>query len=145
MKAMSTPLGFQLTVGILVFLTMACVTYAQVEPTPPHAATTIPASARYEIVQSELAAKWMFRLDRVCGQVAQLAETKSGYNTWVNMPILNLPRCVLGRGTQYQIFSSGLDAEFTFLMNLNTGTTWQLVRVHDEKLGDYPAWTLLAK
>jgi hypothetical protein len=36
-------------------------------------------------------------------------------------------------------------AELTFLMNLNTGTTWQLVMVHDEKLGDYPAWTLLGK
>ncbi len=37
-----------------------------------HQQTTTPVGARFEIVQSELAAKWTFRLDRFTGRVSQL-------------------------------------------------------------------------
>ena len=35
------------------------------EPSDIHQHTVAPSNARFEIVQSELAAKWTFRLDRV--------------------------------------------------------------------------------
>ncbi|MDA0740274.1 MAG: hypothetical protein O2999_14975 [Nitrospirae bacterium] len=143
---MSILFSFQLIVGILAFPHLTSPTHAeQAVAPPPHASTTITASARYEIVQSELAAKWMFRLDRVCGQVSQLVKTESGFNTWITMRIVNLPKCVWEGGAQYQIFSSSLASELTLLMHLKTGTTWQLVMVQDETLGDYPAWTPLAE
>ena len=37
-----------------------------------HQTTTPPSDHRFEIIQSQLAAKWTFRLDRFTGQVSQL-------------------------------------------------------------------------
>ncbi len=104
------------------------IAYAQEQSTPPHAATTIPASARYEIIQSHLAAKWTFRLDRVCGHVAQLIKSGKDDNAeWDGMIVFELPRCSDDGKVNYQIFSSSLAARHTFLMNLGTGETWQLM------------------
>ena len=43
-----------------------------------HQQTVAPINARFEIVQSELAAKWTFRLDRFTGRIAQLVQTRDG-------------------------------------------------------------------
>ncbi len=44
----------------------------------PNSTSTIPLSARYEIVASPIASRWTFRLDRVCGHVALLVTTVDG-------------------------------------------------------------------
>ena len=56
-----------------------------------HQHTTAPAGARFEIIQSELAAKWTFRFDRFTGHVAQLVKKDEDDNTWTEMTVLNLP------------------------------------------------------
>jgi hypothetical protein len=77
-------------------------------------------------VQSHLAAKWTFRLDRACGFVSQLVNTRAGGTAWEAMPIQKLPNYADDTARRYQLFSSSLAARDTFLMNTDTGTTWVL-------------------
>ena len=83
---------------------------------------------RYQMVQSELAAKWTFRLDRFCGAVSQLVSTSDGGDAWQPMIVRGLPSCVNDGRSHYQVFTSGLAAKHTMLMNTATGRTWVLVQ-----------------
>jgi hypothetical protein len=94
---------------------------------PPHTSSTISSTDRYEIVQSHLAAKWTFRLDRFCGSVSILVSTTGDGTAWQNMTVEAKPPCKLDGRTHYQLFSSSLAARHTFLMNTETGKTWLLV------------------
>jgi hypothetical protein len=67
----------------------------------------------------------MFRLDRQTGIVYQIVTTKDNDLTWEKMDVLGLPVAAAG-GVHYELFLSGLAARFMFLMNLDTGKTWQL-------------------
>jgi hypothetical protein len=91
------------------------------------ASTSLGSSARYEIVQSELSAKNTFRLDKFCGSVAQLVKDKDDQISWQSMPIEPKLPCAADNRNHYQLFTSGLAVKFTFLMNTDNGTTWQLV------------------
>ena len=108
-------------------------TETQEIPIPPHSSSTLAPNARYEIVQSHLAAKWTFRLDRVCGFVSQLVKMRDGGTAWEAMPIRKLPNCVDDSARHYQLFSSSLAAGYTFLMNTDTGTTWVLTTDNNGK------------
>ena len=57
-----------------------------------HQTTTTPVGARYELVQSEVAAKWTFRLDRFTGKVDLIVRTTSGENAWESMIVQDLPK-----------------------------------------------------
>ena len=92
-----------------------------------HQHTTPPVGARFEIVQSELAAKWTFRLDRFTGHVAQLVKTEDDDNTWEEMTVLNLPPVTAPLHPRFQLFMSGLAARYTFLIDTETGKTWVVV------------------
>jgi hypothetical protein len=92
-----------------------------------HQRTAAPSNARFEIVQSELAAKWTFRLDRFTGHVAQLVKAKSGEDAWEAMEVIGLPHVSSPMRARFQIFASGLAAKFTFLIDTDTGKTWVLV------------------
>lgn len=89
--------------------------------------TTAPTGSRYEIVQSELAAKWTFRLDKRCGNVSQLVSVKGETSvSWQQTPVVGLPPCSATAGAKYQIFTSGLAARHTFLIDTVTGRSWIL-------------------
>jgi hypothetical protein len=105
---------------------------AQEDFTPPHTSSTISDGARFEIVQSQLAAKWTFRLDRMCGLVHQLVSTKDGGEAWEFMSIEDHPVCKMDGKAHYQLFSSSLAAKFTFLMNTDSGRTWFIVSKKDQ-------------
>jgi hypothetical protein len=89
-------------------------------------APTVSPNGRFEIVQSHLAAKWTFRLDRICGSVSQLVGTRNNGTAWEMMLIEKLPTCTNDGKTHYQLFSSSLAARHTFLMNTDTGISWVL-------------------
>jgi hypothetical protein len=113
----------------LVLVTVICICtplFAQQEPTPVNTSSTVPASARYEIVQSTLAARWTNKLDRQTGIICQIVTTKDNENVWERMDVDGLPPAA-GNGVHYyQLFISGLAAKWMFLMNVDTGATWQL-------------------
>jgi hypothetical protein len=100
---------------------------AQSGPSDVHQKTSPPPDARFEIVQSQLAAKWTFRLDRFTGHVAQLVVTSDDDTTWEEMPIWGLTQIPSPSRPRFQIFTSGLAARHTFLIDTTTGLTWKLV------------------
>ncbi len=93
-----------------------------------HEKTSVPPECRFEILQSSLAAKLTLKVDKFTGTVSQIVETIDGGKTW--QPIANRPhpndKTEPGK-VNYQVFTSGLAVKFTFLINVNTGATWQLV------------------
>ena len=64
------------------------------------------------------------------------------------MPIVGLPASSQATRPKYQIFTSGLAAKFTFLMDTDTGRTWVLTTnkrntAQGEEYG-YPSWAPFA-
>ncbi|MGH9759009.1 MAG: hypothetical protein ACRD4M_14825 [Candidatus Acidiferrales bacterium] len=100
--------------------------FAQDEPSDVHQTTTTPSGARFEIIQSELAAKWTFRLDRFAGRVFQLVKTKDGDYSWDEMKVVDRGTVSQPTRARYQLFASGIAAKFTFLIDTDTGKTWLL-------------------
>ncbi len=92
-----------------------------------HQQTTASANARFEIVQSQLAALWTFRLDRFTGRVAQLVKTTNDANTWEEMEVIGLPLISSPSRPRFQIFTSGLAARHTFLLDSESGETWVII------------------
>jgi hypothetical protein len=97
------------------------------EPSDIHQHTVAPTNARFEIVQSELAAKWTFRLDRFTGHVAQLTHNKDDEDMWEEMRVIGIPYIASPTRARFQIFTSGLAARHTFLIDTDTGKTWVIV------------------
>jgi hypothetical protein len=57
---------------------------------PSHQQTSSVPGARFEVLQSTLAAKWTFRLDRYTGRVWHLVRTNDDDNVWEEMPVMDL-------------------------------------------------------
>ena len=94
-----------------------------------HQMTSTPSDARFEIIQSELAAKWTFRLDRYTGSVDQLVRTRSDRYAWEKMPVTGLPKINNPNKPRFIIFTSGIAVRYTLLMDSKTGKTWVLTAV----------------
>lgn len=113
---------------------------AQSKDISVHSTTTAGPQSRYEIVQSTLAARWTFRLDKVCGAIGQIASTPNDGVIWELMFVSGLPRCSNDGKVRYQIFTSGLAARHTFLINTETGKSWQVRTSKDVRGVETTAW-----
>jgi hypothetical protein len=131
----------RITFAIAIIVATQGTASAQLQ-TQPHATTTTSDNARYEIVQSQLAARWTFRLDRKCGGVSQLVRTAEDENAWESMSVIGLDECKSDRVAHFQIFSSGLAAKHTFLMDTSTGKTWTLTTLTGRGGTETMAWVL---
>jgi hypothetical protein len=119
------------------------------QPSDTHQFTTAPPSARFEIVQSQLSARWTFRLDRHTGRVAQLVRTQDDDSAWEEMEVIGgLPPVTTSGRPRFQIFTSGLAAKHTFLIDTDTGRTWMVAsgkrRRSDGTEYEYNAWQLFS-
>jgi hypothetical protein len=93
----------------------------------------LPDPVRFEVVQSTLAAKWTFRLDRFTGRVSQLVRTRDGNNAWQEMRIVGLPATDASLAqVRFGLFVSTIAAKFTFLTDLVSGESWTLTGSADE-------------
>jgi len=92
-----------------------------------HQTTAACSDSRFEIVQSQLAARWTFRLDRFTGEVMQLLLNAEQENVWAKVPVQDMPKIKPGNVPRFQIFTSGLAARHTFLLDTLTGKTWTLI------------------
>ena len=110
---------------VVAALVLATAASAQDAAAPPHAVSSAPPSARFEIVQSELAARWTFLLDKYNGTVRQLVKDSADNVSWETMIVID-PGAIASDHVRYQIFSSGLAARHTFLLNVDSGKTWQV-------------------
>lgn len=90
--------------------------------------SSAPQTARYEIVQSERGAKYTFKIDKYTGQVFQIAGKSNQDLTWE--PVLFLDTLTQDETTpnkvNFQIFISGLGARHIYMLQVDTGKTWQL-------------------
>ena len=103
--------------------------YARSQTTlPQHQSSLLPAEARYEIIQSTLAVKFTLRVDRFTGTTAQLVLASDSSLTWQDIARIDhfVPDTRVPARVNYQVFTSGLGLRFTFLLNVNTGATWQI-------------------
>ena len=101
---------------------------------PQH--TTVPAESRYEVVQSPRAARYTFLVDKERGLVSRLVIAGDSAVTWVPIPRISHPAGSpehAGR-INYELYTSGVAAIYTFLVNLNSGTTWRLAARGDGEL-----------
>lgn len=105
-----------------------------------HMMTAPSPSARYEIISSTLVARNTFRLDRFCGEISQLVKTQTDELTWDGMLVTGLPKCPTDNKPRYQLFTSGMAARNTFLMNTDTGKTWQIMTFKDKDGNDNAGW-----
>ena len=107
----------------------ACISFVKADefPSPQHQYTSSPSAARFEILQSSLAAMWTFRLDRYSGRVWQLVTTSDDDNKWEEMPFMGKSKNHTTAKPHFQLFTSGLAARHTFLIDNDTGKTWLIV------------------
>lgn len=85
---------------------------------------------RYQIVQSSIAARGTYKVDTYEGKVYQLVVDRSNNETWELLKRTgnyDNDNQVSGQ-RNYEIFLSTIAMRFTYLINLNTGATWQLVQ-----------------
>lgn len=118
------------------------IAFAQNKDANIHTSTTVGNQSRYEIVQSTLAARWTFRLDKVCGNIGQLVSTKNEGVTWESMLVLGLPKCQSDGKIRYQLFTSGMAARHTYLLNTENGKSWQIRTIKDPQGNESSAWFL---
>lgn len=90
--------------------------------------TAAPSESRFEIVQSEIAVAFTIRLDKYTGQTWQIRNMATGEKIWqqVNREDNPSDTVTIPGKVNYQIFTSGLTLENTFLINVHSGATWQL-------------------
>jgi hypothetical protein len=97
--------------------------------------TTAPPESRFEILQSERAVKLTLRIDKFSGAVYFLTEDADKELAWEHISRAPHPKDTLkppGK-VNYQLYSSGVSLQFTFLINVNTGATWQLAESPQSK------------
>ena len=121
---------------------MTSVTIAQTRDVNIHTSTTVGNQSRYEIVQSTLAARLTFRLDKFCGNIGQLVTTKTDGVTWEQMLVVGLPKCQSDGKIRYQLFTSGIAARHTYLLNTENGKSWQIRTIKDPQGNESSAWFL---
>ena len=93
-----------------------------------HQFSSVPDNARYEIIQSERGARYTLKIDKYSGKVFQMVLKEDSDLTWE--PIMILEEFTKEETTDgkvnFQVFISGLGARFIFLLQIDTGKTWQL-------------------
>ena len=114
-------------IAVALFLSLAWTAMGQnPQSVQPRQSTTPPVDARFEIFQSELTHVGTLRLDRVTGNIDQLVSGKSGAWVWAKMRVLPHPKAVNTMKPHYEIFVTDSPAQAVFLMDTESGATWQL-------------------
>lgn len=134
---MTKPLRY---LSILYLVQAPLLAVAQDAAPSVHQMTATPENARFEIVHSPLAAKWTFRLDRYTGNIGQLVKTASGGSAWDSMTVIGLPKVDGTSGPRFVLLTSGLAARFTFLMDTQSGRTWELTSISSGNAEPETVW-----
>lgn len=122
-----------LLIGLFALLTLSV--YSQNK----ESVKTSTSSGRYEIIQSGLARRCTFKLDKYTGKTWQLvSKSESGQVKWQAVDWLgSLSENNSNNHTiKYQIFMSGMVLADCFLINIQTGRTWLLYE-NEETLDNF--------
>lgn len=122
-----------LKLAALSVLLLSVLGNSQEMPSDIHQSSLLPANARYEIVGSQLAARWLFKLDRYTGKISQIVHDKNDDMSWEEMDVEHLPTIGTPTRPRFQLFLSGIAARWMFLLDTDTGATWQLSHFDTKK------------
>ncbi len=108
------------------------------QTTPDYVSTTVPPDSRFEIIQSNLIDRIVFKADKYTGDVYRIVFDDKAFQSWTKMTRLNHPydSIVHPGKVNYQVFVSGFERKYTYLVNLNTGATWIAVNSRGNYLWD---------
>ena len=121
---------------MLMSLTFQCMT----QEVNSHQYSSAPENSRFQIVQSELTVMLTFKVDKYTGSVFLLLKGKSGL-TWQLMDAdVQVHDEKIPNQVNYQILASDNGIKSTFLINVNTGVTWQLTK---DKKSDVFLWVAI--
>lgn len=116
---------------VLIFIILRLSAFGQQNGTNQ---TTSLSDGHWEFFMSDVAAKYTFKVDKFTGDVYQFVQREDKSYTWQFIEKETSDKDIQKQDSiNYQLFSSGLGIRFTFLLNINSGLTWQLVK--DEKEG----------
>jgi len=102
------------------------------EDSKRHQYSSAPETAKYEIVQSEWGVRETYMIDKHTGKVYQLVKGLDDELTWQLIPKLPHPQdTIIPNSVNYQFWTSRSGVRFTFLLNINTGATWQITEDPD--------------
>ena len=118
---------------ILILASLVC--HGWTQETNNHQYSSAPENSRFQIVQSEQGARFTFNIDKYTGSVFLLVQGKSGVTWQLIDSEEQLYDETIPNQVNYQLFTSALGIRYTFLININTGITWQLVE--DKKTNVY--------
>lgn len=114
--------------GVFIAAIMTCAPiWAQDSPSRLHLQTSSLPNARFEVLQSTLAVRHTYRLDRFSGRVWQLVRTKADDNAWEEMPVIDSPKIAAPSRARFQLFTSGFSVRHTFLLDTDSGKSWVVV------------------
>jgi hypothetical protein len=122
----------------VVLLIITSNVYGQNAVSPAHPESIAPVTARYEIVQGRFE-RFTFLLDKYTGNVKRLVRTDNDQQVWERMVVPNLPKTPSELRVRFQIFC-GIAPRYNFLLDIDTGQTWELVRKVDEKQNPSYVW-----
>ena len=82
---------------------------------------------RWEIVQSEIARRDTYKIDKYKGDVYMFVKKKNGEYTWQKLNRVGEDYDKIEDGKiNFQLFLGSISAQDKFLININTGETWQI-------------------
>jgi hypothetical protein len=125
---------------LMIFYFLAGVLSSLAQEAPIHNFSMTPADAKFEIVQSQIAARWTFRLNRYSGQVSMLVKDSEGKLLWEPMQIVNLVEVPETLRPHFQIFLSGIIAQNSFLLDVDSGRTWILTTITEKNKETETMW-----
>jgi hypothetical protein len=127
--------------GIFLILVLASLAgHGWTQEANSHQYSSAPETSRFQIVQSKHGARLTFNIDKYTGNVFLLVKGESGVTWQLIDSEEQLYDETIPNQVNYQLFTSGLGIRYTFLINVNTGITWELVE--DKKL-DVFWWKVL--
>lgn len=125
------------TVAFFFLLTIVISAFAQ----ESHSVSTSQIGGRYEIIQSPLARKYTFKLDKYTGNVWQYVMSVDDNTTWQSVPraidVLGtlVPYSItdedISSTVRYQLYIGGTAVRDMFLLDIETGQTWVLTNSSD--------------
>jgi hypothetical protein len=119
---------------LAIVLTFSVSSATAQQQTEPPQQTHAPEDARYEMIQSSVAARFTVKVDKYLGATWQIVKRANGTITWEIIEREKHPLDVVTPNrVNYQIYASGITLRDTFLLNINTGAAWRLTEETDEK------------
>lgn len=88
---------------------------------------------RWEIIQSNIARRYFFKLDKYTGDVYQYVKRQDGKNKWQQLSVIGNALGYLNEEITYQLFMGGIAVSDCLLLNIKTGETYKLYEDSDTK------------